>query len=118
MDGQEFTQTHINLFGEPGVPGYSGEPKDAVLILLEGPGTGAQGFDKPGAIDIDHGGATTTLGHGEKDEGLVHQHCDVVDRRAVGGDCPAMEAVRQLIARVKVGQAVVGGLTPGPRPTP
>ena len=36
----------------PGVGGYSGNLDGAVLILLSGPGSNNQGFDKPGAIDI------------------------------------------------------------------
>lgn len=52
------------MAGEPGVPALTGDPKDAVLILLGGPGTGSQGFDKPGAIDVTGGNTTTTIGHG------------------------------------------------------
>src|SRR6202012_4675704 len=50
--------------GEPGIPSFSGNPDDAVLILLVGPGTGSRGFDKPGAIDVTGGSTATAIEHG------------------------------------------------------
>ena len=52
------------MAGEPGIPALTGDPNDAVLILLSGPGTSSRGFDKPGAIDITSSNTTTEIGHG------------------------------------------------------
>jgi hypothetical protein len=52
------------MTGEPGIPSFSGDPNDAVLILLAGPGAGSRGFDKPGAIDVTGGNVTTAVDHG------------------------------------------------------
>ena len=46
--------------GEPGVPAFTGDPTNAVLILLRGP-SGTQGAEKQGAIDVEGEGATTTV---------------------------------------------------------
>lgn len=51
------------LSGEAGVP-FTGNPDDAVLILLNGPGRGANTFDKPGAIDVTGDNGTTSIEHG------------------------------------------------------
>jgi hypothetical protein len=52
------------LSQQPGMPSFSGDPGTITLIVLVGPGTGSQGFDKPGAIDITSGGTTISLEHG------------------------------------------------------
>ncbi len=52
------------MAGEPGVPTSSGNADNAVLILLSGPGSSAQGFDKPGAIDVTGGNTTTSIERG------------------------------------------------------
>lgn len=52
------------LAGEPGIPAFSGGSDNAVLVLLEGPGSGSQGFDMPGLIDVSGPSGTTTLSHG------------------------------------------------------
>ena len=46
--------------GEPGVPAFTGDPTNAVLILLRGP-SGTQGAEKQGAIDVEGANATTTM---------------------------------------------------------
>jgi len=46
--------------GEPGVPAFSGDPNDAVLILLRGP-SGSPGVEKQGAIDVAGANVTTTV---------------------------------------------------------
>ncbi len=52
------------LSGEPGVPAFTGNPDDAVLILLNGPGRNSGTFDKPGAIDVTGDNGTTSIEHG------------------------------------------------------
>jgi hypothetical protein len=47
---------------QSGLPS-GGDPNTASLIVLVGPGTGSQGFDKPGAIDVTIGGNTISLEH-------------------------------------------------------
>jgi len=50
------------LNGQPGVPPLGGDLGNATLIILIGPGAGADGLDKPGAIDITlNGGGTISL---------------------------------------------------------
>ncbi len=46
-----------------GLPAFNGDPNTASLIVLVGPGTESQGFDKPGAIDVTVNGSTTPLEH-------------------------------------------------------
>ena len=50
------------LNGQPGVPPLNGDLGNATLIVLIGPGSNADGLDKPGAIDITlNGGGTISL---------------------------------------------------------
>jgi FecR protein len=51
------------LAGEPGVTPPTGSSDSATLIVLRGPGRHAQGFDKPGAIDVTAGGVTVSVEH-------------------------------------------------------
>ena len=52
------------LAGQPGAPKFDGDPENAVLILLDGPGPHGQGFDKPGAIDVTGAGGPIPVDHG------------------------------------------------------
>jgi len=51
------------LAQQGGLPPFSGDPSGINLIVLNGPGHGTQGFDKPGAIDVTSGGVTVTIDH-------------------------------------------------------
>ena len=51
------------LSAQPGAPKYDGDPANAVLILLDGPGRHGQGFDKPGAIDVNGQNDPITIDH-------------------------------------------------------
>ena len=51
------------LAQQPNLPPFSGDPSGINLIVLNGPGHGSQGFDKPGAIDVTAGGVTVTIDH-------------------------------------------------------
>jgi hypothetical protein len=46
---------------ESGLPAFNADPENATLILLRGPGAGAQGGELPGAIDVNAGGSTLSL---------------------------------------------------------
>src|SRR3569833_1140729 len=46
---------------QPGVPATGADPDKATLIFLRGPGTGAQGGEQQGAIDVTAGGATRSI---------------------------------------------------------
>jgi hypothetical protein len=49
------------LDGEPGVPPFMGDPNNAVLVVLLGPGAETRGFDKPGEIGVEIEGLDRTL---------------------------------------------------------
>jgi hypothetical protein len=49
------------LAGQSGLPGYSGDPAGATLVVLRGPGLKSEGFDKAGAIDVTANGVTVSL---------------------------------------------------------
>lgn len=51
------------LSAQPGAPKYEGDPSNVVLVLLDGPGRHGQGFDKPGAIDINGEGPPISIEH-------------------------------------------------------
>jgi hypothetical protein len=51
------------LAQQPNLPPFTGDPSGINVIVLNGPGHGAQGFDKPGAIDVTAGGETVTIDH-------------------------------------------------------
>ena len=51
------------LSQQPGAPSYSGDPENVVLILLDGPGRHGQGFDTPGAIDVNGEGPSIPIDH-------------------------------------------------------
>lgn len=51
------------LAQQPNLPPFAGDPSGINLIVLNGPGHGSQGFDKPGAIDVTAGGVTVTIDH-------------------------------------------------------
>ncbi len=51
------------LAQQPNLPPFNGDPSGINLIVLNGPGHGSQGFDKPGAIDVTSGGVTVTIDH-------------------------------------------------------
>src|SRR5215471_11901363 len=51
------------LAQQPGLPPFTGDPSGITLVVLNGPGHGTQGFDKPGAIDVTSGGVTVTIDH-------------------------------------------------------
>lgn len=48
------------LEGE-GLPPYTGNPDNAVLVVLRGPGATTRGFDTPGEVDVTQGGQTFLL---------------------------------------------------------
>lgn len=51
------------LAQQPNLPPFNGDPSGVNIIVLNGPGHGSRGFDKPGAIDVTAGGETVTLDH-------------------------------------------------------
>ena len=46
---------------QPGVAATGADPDKATLIFLRGPGTGAQGGEQQGAIDVTAGGTTSSI---------------------------------------------------------
>ena len=46
---------------QPGLPSFTADPETATLIFLRGPGTGAQGGEQQGAIDVTAGGTTASI---------------------------------------------------------
>ncbi len=51
------------LAAQPGAPKYTGDPDKVVLVLLDGPGRHGEGFDKPGAIDVNGEGPPIPIEH-------------------------------------------------------
>ena len=51
------------LVQQPNLPPFTGDPSGINIIVLNGPGHGSQGFDKPGAIDVTADGDTVTIDH-------------------------------------------------------
>ncbi|MDB5674024.1 MAG: FecR family protein [Sphingomonas bacterium] len=46
---------------QPGLAGFNADPETATLIFLRGPGSGAQGGEQQGAIDVTAGGTTGSI---------------------------------------------------------
>ncbi len=51
----------VMLRGQPGVPAFTGDEETLVLVVLRGPGGGADGFDTPGEVDVEREGVTVRL---------------------------------------------------------
>ena len=49
------------LAGEAGLPAQTGDPANATLVVLRGPGLSSAGFDKPGVVDVTVAGTSVTL---------------------------------------------------------
>jgi hypothetical protein len=46
---------------QQGVPDYTGDPENMLVVVLRGPSGQAETFDTPGAVDVEGGGSSYTL---------------------------------------------------------